>query len=237
MPAFSELRSDSAQVLALRQREAEVRRIQDRDVDSHLKEVKDARAGIDQALKAFQEKVGSAQKSVRKTLSEDSVKYQTYLTSQARMAGAIHQSLKQAYLALQTAELRRQEEQNIAPQMNAVADSLATLKKALQDFEGKVLVAQRVCEFAASEDSARLCLTVQSRTAGAVAQAIERAGSMERVVESVKVDRRERAQVEDRERAEMAVRTAVQDVQKLLLPDSDQDDMDLLYSDNEVTHA
>lgn len=223
-------------VLALRQREAEQRRVLDQDVDSHVQEVTVARASLNQALQTYQEKVAAAQRVVRKASSGEAPKFQTFLQMQARMAGAIYQALRQAESALKTAAQRRPVDQDVSGPMNAVVDALDLIDTSLRNYDGKIQEAQRACQAASAEEALHLCLAVQTRTASSVQRALGRARSMDRLVGSAREDRREQARQVERERAEMALQTAIHDVQQsVLLPPSDDDDLEMLYP--EMAHA
>lgn len=84
------------QVLALRQREAEVRRQRDRDLETLFGSIAQSREEVAKALRVYQERIGEAQQAIRRTSSEDSAHYRVGLTLQVRMAGAIHQALSRA---------------------------------------------------------------------------------------------------------------------------------------------
>lgn len=66
------------------------------DLDTSFHELVALRETVEKALRNYQEKAVSLQKSVRRSPSEDSGRYNTYLATQLRMAGAIVQALKRA---------------------------------------------------------------------------------------------------------------------------------------------
>lgn len=137
------------------------------------------------------------------------------------------------------AQLRRQREAIIEGHIQGVAEARGELEDALKKYQEKVALAQREVRRHVTEDTVhfRTYLTMQTRMSGAIHQAIKRASSMDRMISASKADREDREREDQALRLKEARRTAHRDVQRMILPPSDEDDLTLLYGPDEVNHA
>lgn len=148
------------------------------------------------------------------------------------------QTQKVMELQQREADLRRQQDRELKGHIEKVTEARAEISKALKTYHDTVGLALKAVQRSTSEDAAqiRVGLTLQGRMVGVIHQALARAESMDRRVTAIQEARQERDRQEERQKAAQALKTIKQDVQRTLLPQSD--DYELLYGEeDEVTYA
>jgi len=131
------------------------------------------------------------------------------------------------------AQQRKQREDAIEGHMQGIFQARGDLDRALQIYQERVAVAQReICRHVEEETVYyRTYLSVQGRMSGAIQQALKRASSMDRVLTAAKNTRNQQARDEEVQHQRELRRAAQQEVQRMLLPNSDEDDLSLLYGE------